>query len=403
MIERTKEGKRGHLLWIPVGLGKTLIVLYYVKWLIDNHRMPKYFVYTTPPSAIDNTVKELEAFGLPVRQLDMTKKGQYKSLEEGVVNLILHDHLRLNDELTEKAPDTFVVVDEFHKTLNKTQRTSRALEMIRLSDNFIGLSGTVIADPSGKGPEDLVEWLSQIVEFEVTVKNFWVAVGAMISKKVMTRVKIVREEPIAPMTLPEQTEYHSLVPVALGGTNDRMSAAQFRRAVEICREACYRGMVELCLQLIQTRDPVDQEPIRVFMIAKDVKSQAMLKERLVQRGLPEQLIYLITKNTPLTYRPEDTQDYRVVITTYNHSTGYTLTKLRVMITSVYFTNEFTREQLEGRLNRIGQNADSIRFYTVHSGLLSATLDRYDKQRNISDAMKSMADPIYEFDRLLKTL
>jgi len=47
-------------------------------------------------------------------------------------------------------------------------------------------------------------------------------------------------------------------------------------------------------------------------------------------------------------------DYKVVIVTKRKAQGYTLTRLSVMLTSVYPSNNATREQLAGRINRLGQ-------------------------------------------------
>jgi hypothetical protein len=57
-----------------------------------------------------------------------------------------------------------------------------------------------------------------------------------------------------------------------------------------------------------------------------------------------------------------------------------------MITSVYFSNEATREQLEGRINRIGQT-NAITILTYHTGVLSYILEHYKKSRNMSQALK----------------
>jgi hypothetical protein len=79
-----------------------------------------------------------------------------------------------------------------------------------------------------------------------------------------------------------------------------------------------------------------------------------------------------------------------VITTPTHSEGYTLTKFRIMIQLVYFTNQATREQLEGRINRIGQSSDTIYIFTLHTGILSNVYERYEGVRSLSDALKGFA-------------
>jgi hypothetical protein len=68
------------------------------------------------------------------------------------INLIKHDNMRVGaDHLLRLAPECFFIVDEFHLAMNDTKRTSIALEMAKLSYNFIGLTGTLIKDKGSKG------------------------------------------------------------------------------------------------------------------------------------------------------------------------------------------------------------------------------------------------------------
>ena len=47
-------------------------------------------------------------------------------------------------------------------------------------------------------------------------------------------------------------------------------------------------------------------------------------------------------------------DFRVVIVRSKQCEGYTVTRLGAMVSSVYFGNQATREQLKGRIDRITQ-------------------------------------------------
>jgi superfamily II DNA or RNA helicase len=190
MINRKKNGKNINLLYISPGMGKTYIVLSYVKWLIENNLMPEYFIYTLPPSASETIIKECDMIGLNYNLLDFTINSKNKEIKPNLVNIIKHDHLRLNDKkLKEMAHKMLFVVDEFHKTLNTSIRTSIALELVKNSAEVIGLSGTIVQNDNIK---ILIPWLEQITEFEVNEKNYYVAIGSMISKKVYTKVYIDR-------------------------------------------------------------------------------------------------------------------------------------------------------------------------------------------------------------------
>jgi 3-dehydroquinate synthase class II len=61
-----------------------------------------------------------------------------------------------------------------------------------------------------------------------------------------------------------------------------------------------------------------------------------------------------------------------------------------MISSVYFSNEATREQLERRINRLSQNADTIRIILIHAGIISYVHEKYEGVRNMALALKGFA-------------
>ena len=103
-------------------------------------------------------------------------------------------------------------------------------------------------------------------------------------------------------------------------------------------------------------------------------------------------IHMITRDTPITLTPNDNSNIDVIITTKKQSAGYTITKSNRLITSVYFTSEATREQLEGRINRIGQIKD-IDIIIYHCGLLSYIYEKYKKVRNMSECLKGFAKEI----------
>ena len=66
MVTASDNGQSGHFLWIPVGMGKTYIVLKYLRNLMDRSQLPPYVVYTLPSSAMQSVLTEVEAFGFAV-------------------------------------------------------------------------------------------------------------------------------------------------------------------------------------------------------------------------------------------------------------------------------------------------------------------------------------------------
>lgn len=387
MIQKNKLGKKGHLLWIPVRFGKTLIVLSYLKYLIDNGKMPMYCVYTLPSSAITSIESEIASFDFSYQIIDMTKASKLPNyLLPHHINLVKHDHMRLNgmdQQLKKFAPQMIFINDEFHKTLNQTKRTSIALEVARLSVDFIGLSGTIIQN---NNINYLIKWLEQIVEFEVTENNFFVAIGSMISKKLHTRVRVDRFDIEAKFTDDERNNHKSLIPPAIGGTNTNPSMPSFRKAANLCWSVSTRKMVELTLNYIRHKE-------RVMLVAKDNENQQEMKKMLIESGLEEKFIYCIGKNKTINLTYTDQRNYYCVITTHRYNAGYSLSKLGVMITGVYFNNQATREQLEGRINEPNQQRSSIHLLTVHCGLLTYTLKNHENVRSLSQAVKGYAEEI----------
>lgn len=380
MKQRHDSGRRGNLIWIPVGLGKTLITMTYISELIRDNRMPEYCVYTLPPSAMDSIVREITYFGLTPHIIDMRQDSLpiHKSPSRKTVNLIPHDTLRSCPWLKDLAPNCLFIVDEFHKTLNKTQRTSVALEVARLSYDFVCMSGTIV---SSDNVDDLVQWLRQIVDFEVTEKNFWVAIGNIISRKVSTRLIVERLLDEADMTEQQKTRYQSLVD---GG---RMSNEGFLEAVRICRTACYLRMVRLAAVYISLGE-------RVFLVAKNTAEALEFRQALYSMGVTQ--VFVIGTDGYLTLTPRDIAEggplsrIQAVITTLSHNAGYSLSAIRVMITSVYFVSQVTREQMEGRITRIDSLGPEVNIITVTVGLLTSVFERYEKARSLSAALKEFA-------------
>lgn len=310
-------------------------------------------------------------------------------VEEFTVNLIEHDHLRLCEErFASVAPQCIFVIDEVHKALNETKRTSVALSLSHLAEEFVALTGTPIIDSN---TYKLIWWLEQIVPFEVNERNFWVAANAMVAKKVNTGVLVEREEVIPVMDGVIQHKYTTLVPPGLGGSNANFGPKYLREAIELCYETCTTAMIDLTAKCVKLKKGV-------MIVAHNSHHQTKLLKGLIKKGIAEKDIFVLSAGnsiflTDQTVEEKKEYDYKVVITTIRKSEGYTLTRLNTLITSVYPSNNATREQIEGRINRIGQKAKSVTFYTVHCGILSYILKKHKDARNLSAVLETLADEI----------
>lgn len=365
MIERRKSEKKGNIIWIPPGLGKTAIVLSFVKHLINTGQMSRYCVYTLPPSALDSIKTELELVGLPYQFVD-GRKGKSNKIEPHVVNIVLHDHMRrsgIDNELKKISSELFFIVDEFHKTMNNTIRTSIALETARLSRDFVAMSGSII---SNEHLDPLVPWVSQLVEFQVTPGNVFVAIGSVIGRKVQTRVEVERIEIDAEIRDPT---YYSVVTPMLGGKADRVD---FIKAVQLSNEAIFRETIEQIVSYLSINE-------KVFVCVKNVASQQRLEKELLKRGINR--VVLIDGKT----KKGGGSD--VIITTISHVEGYSIIDRRVAIQPVVFSSLPSREQRDARLNRINQPSPWIKLVNIHAGIISYIYSRYEKSRNLSETLR----------------
>eukprot|EP01134_Creolimax_fragrantissima_P002103 CFRG2103T1 len=413
MQNQHTTGRRGHFLYLPVGLGKTKIVMDYASWLRTQDQLPRTVLWTLPSSALESVRNEMRFYNLPVRILwpikrpvpstSSSKVGSLKSsastteyyrgheLMQGGINFVSHDHLRLlHDSLVcgSGCEHLFFVVDEVHKALNATQRTASALEIARLAKEFVALTGTPIID---NNTYKLMWWLEHIVPFEVNTRNFWAAAGAMVSKRIALGIETETIQLDASFTKNERDMYHELVSPALGGANTSFSERDFRSAMSLCYTACTRVMIK------ETKRLVLEENEGVMLVAKDASHQARLIELLVGGNgsngdtISRKRVFAITGQESINYTPLTKKlQYDVVITTMRHVEGYSLTALRHMVTCVYPSNNASREQIEGRMVRVGQPSPTVFFHLVCSGLLYNILRSHEDARSLSDVLKSLA-------------
>lgn len=415
MIESDSRGKKGNFLWLNVGLGKTLVCMYFLKYLLEEKGLnPEYrsdslreshfafqsslefIIYTLPSSAMGSILAEVQAFGFPVN-IVVPLKGKIKervnisskNFKKYHLNLIEHDHLRrIQDELFEIAPKSIFIIDEVHKALNESQRTMVCLTTAKLSMRFIAMTGTPVIDSN---IYKLIWWLAQITPFEVNEKNFLVAVNSMIAKKTNTGVIVNRIDDEIQIPRYYLNEYLPLVPEAMGGINNNATAKDFMKAINLCYEICDFLIVE------STNYYVNERNEGVMVVARSSEHQNKLFG-MISKYINPNDIFLITKDKSIYLTDESVEsgkvhDYKVVITTIRKSEGYTLTRLGAMITSVYPSNNAVRTQIEGRINRIDQQRDEIDIKIVHCGILTYIYQKHQDAKNLESVLATLADDV----------
>ena len=401
LIDTHERGIRGSFLYLDVGLGKTYIVLSYMKYLWEHEQLPNYIIYSLPASAIESVCNEILAFGFGVNLMMPIKTKKKVNVpdgveisyscdpEHGVINLIEHDYLRkCQEELSIIADQSLFIFDEVHKMLADTLRTSAALQLSRLSKEFIVLTGTPVIDNK---IYRLLPWLEQIVNFQVTENNFWAAAVVMISHKASTGIKTESETVEASFTPAEYAKYNKLVPIALGGSSTVSRMDQIREATELSYQAADREIVNQVQSLLR-------ENRGVMVVAATVDHQNKLRSMLVKSGVKDKDIFLITGKQSIFLTDEAVEKgkvhgYKVVITSKNHSAGYTLTYLSSYVTGVYPSNQAVRTQLSGRINRLGSKHKLLKYVTVSCGITTYILENHNQAKSLAVALSDIANEI----------
>lgn len=396
LVKNHQRGMRGSFIWLNVGSGKTMIVLRFLSYLLSSEKLPPYVFYTLPSESIMSIITEIKYFGIKINVMIPLKnlKGKREPFDKaGVsvtsgctpreyhINLILHDHLRLvGDELPSYLNKSYFVFDEVHLFLNHSLRTAMGMNFSKLCLGFQALTSTPVIDNK---TEKLIPWLEQIVPFEVTKANVFVAANNMISKEFNTGILTETSNVLTLLNGEETKEYNSLVPPGLGGSNINPTAKDWIKACDICYEACDRKIIKLTLKMLEGG---------VMIVVRNYEHQSKIEKMLRDRGIDD--IFLVKKDNTITLTNESVQkggpNPRVVIVPKNKAQGYSLTTLSTMLSSVYPSNNATREQLRGRINRIGQKAPKLFYKTVHCGILTKILENHDEAVSLTKALQCLA-------------
>lgn len=376
ILDRIDQKKRGNVIWYPVGSGKTLICISILFELMKRELLPKYVVYSYPSESFSSVSNEFIRSGLPIKVL-RGNKNDNDFLEEFTINFIEHDEMRkdkIKSQLVNNANNIFMIFDEMHTMTNLgTQRSSIAIYLSKIVQNFIAMTGTLFRNPD---PEGVLEWISQVVKFEIKKEDYMLGVASLISKKIKYGIK---EDRIF-IDVPSNDQYYEVVSDKLGGKAER---TDFRTAVEICYDIVKNEMLNYCLDLLETER-------HIFVVALNKNMQNWFKEQFENNRYK---VFCITSKNTIDLKNKNDLDIDVIITTIRHSAGYNLTGCRVMIQSVYFSNQATRTQLEGRLIRMGQKSNVVKIITFHTGILSYVLKNYENVRSIEQALKDLAKDI----------
>lgn len=435
MIKTHNNGIKGHFIWIPTGMGKTYITLSYLRYLKYNDSLPNYILYTLPSTAIGTVIDEMLNFGVKVNVLDRTKThtiiknlvktkpslaknklfltirnlvtGEpYCTMLPYCINLIEHDHVReCPDQLRENAHNCVFIIDEIHKTIKsgdkETLRSHHIMILAKLSYQFIGMTGTAIVN---NDMYQLMPWMKLVIPYTINKFNYLTSLSTMIARKFNTgHIVHINEIEVDESELDTELliQYKKLVPIELGGTNDRFIRTNLQRAINLCYHMIDSIMISKCMSLVKNGT-------YVMLVAINYQHQIRLAKYLIEQGLNPKDLFILANNIPisdldtvvdygftLNLTPKNVADhnihgYKIVIVTINKCEGYSLNYLTAAIQAPYPSNQAKRDQLMGRINRIEMKPKNIYYYTFHSLILTHMLKKHNNVKRLEDFFNQLA-------------
>lgn len=123
----------------------------------------------------------------------------------------------------------------------------------------------------------------------------------------------------------------------------------------------------------------------VVVVAKDQGHAEEIGRRIAERGVTG----VEVMREPVNLTADSGSSTKIIVVPLSKCEGYSLTKMAVMIRSVYPSNNATRVQMEGRINRIGQRAEEVTYYTVHGGLLTRILNDHTAAKSIHNVLEAL--------------
>jgi hypothetical protein len=377
ILDRIATGRRGHLLWMDVGLGKTQIVLSVIESLIREVRMPRYCIFVITPSSESNIVNQIGLMGLKANKLDPRKSSLTRNvvLKDNCVNIVYHDFMDdLHAELKAIAGNAFFLFDEVHYMFGDSKRSSVALELAKTCNLFVAMTGTLVRNKDIQ-KDHVIDWLSQVVNFEITSQNYMIGVASLVSGKRELPIKQSRVELEVPVLDPA---YYDFVDSHFGGSAAKVD---YHSAAMICFDSIFHGIKNRVIEHRRLNHGC------VFVVAKDKRMQKMLHDDL--SALNFKCFSVASDNSISIQSDHNPQGYEVVIATPKLETGYDVTAARYMITAPYPTNEASRIQLVGRIVRLSQKAPEVFIEVLHCGILSYSMRHHEVARQISKSLSGM--------------
>jgi len=422
-------------LWMLVGQGKTLTVLNF----LESTRACKHIVWAAPKSAVDSIAEIVAEVGwkpvllfpsegLRRKYVNQAMAKRRENKDHNVwnattntnlttrVTLIEHDHLRkLAGRLAPQMGTTAFIFDEVHKTMQSgTQRTAAALRLARLAKQLVALTGTPIVDKKGYG---LLKWLQLCMPFPLTASNFWVGANSMITQLNSGDVNVTDETVDVTLQPDDQKFFKSRFPrrPPWYGETETPTRESWVHMHMKSRQICDAKIVAMAVHMYENH-PQDWRADHVQAIRNNSHSQRPLIVAFDQRHAVELIDKLVTRIDPRDIllvggtRPGrlsanvahhksvhlteqkvldgKVHPFKVVVAALRNCEGYSLTWMTCQITGSYPSNQASRTQMRGRINRLDAQRKEKKYWTVVAGVTSVTVRYQEEVKMIEDALRA---------------
>jgi len=370
MVDRDGSPNRtqGQFLSLEVGLGKTVTgMLYALEYLAStpNHGI-KRIVWVTKRKIVDTTVGELkrwvQAPVVGVKKLESAAEvdrfGVGDNGEDVPLTVLAVEPLSaspvtgplFSDRLLDLAKTTFFIVDEVHLYYNLSDWSSRLLQAVSACPKFLLMTAT----PAASTRQLLArEWLRRCVNFPVACPDDVLVAGAtFISGRYDLGIESVEETRHVTLT-EEAYDSHSEALSVTGG---------WGRAARVVRKAIEDALATAAIEEAIVDRRTNDNGGGVLVVADNLDEALSLQNKMSARvGLP---FRVELRDTTLDSTQPTDKEVGIVVVTKDDVAGYNLQRLGAILTGVYAGNAAQRHQLRGRIRRLGQQRNEVKYITL---------------------------------------
>ena len=352
MLRRDGEAvvkTQGHFVSLETGMGKSFVGLNYAVQYGAQRNGVETIVWVTPMAVIDTFVEEAtKSWGTTVLRVDRTTP----VFERNAINIVGFEWFSngaargtLETKFLKAARNAFFVFDEVHNMYSAAIRNSTMREAALLCTKFVCMTATPIGSPS---QPYALDWLKDTVGFPVSRDNQLVAAAMMAAARV--ELPIESKEVLVEFDLPSaDLQRH---------TQLLQSGRNWAAASSLCLDASQSQLVQTAIAEAQ----LDRTTTSGGGCLLVLDSQERLVEAftMINAGTATHKI----RAEPRTICNADDPSIGIILVTKGDVTGYNLVRMGSIVTGVYASNAAKRHQLRGRIRRVGQVRDAVRYVTV---------------------------------------